>query len=165
MAKKKHRAPGLFGPPVREAGDLEIVRIEKLAHRLARRHLADHSHPKSPRTFTQPQLLACLIVKAHLGCTDRKAEELLHAASRGWRRERAVPRDARGVSAARVWASVDVRAREQRGEADPRAHAAESEREHDVRRGCAEGGRLRRQGVGASGAVRSSGQCMSESMR
>lgn len=69
MAKRKHRARGLIGQSDCEAGGLEIVRTVKPAHRLARRHLADYSNPKSPRTFTQPQFLACLIVKAHLGCT------------------------------------------------------------------------------------------------
>lgn len=60
-----------------EAGDQEIVRIVKLAVRLARRHLADHAHKYAPKKFTQPQLFACLILKAHMGCTYRKAEELL----------------------------------------------------------------------------------------
>ncbi|MFN0133024.1 MAG: hypothetical protein ACKVW3_10940 [Phycisphaerales bacterium] len=74
MATKRR---GLFGQPIGEAGDLEIVRIASLAVRLGRRHLADYSHTKSPRKFTQPQLFACLILKAHLGCTYRRCEELL----------------------------------------------------------------------------------------
>jgi hypothetical protein len=76
MARKR-RERGLFGQPISEAGDQEIVKIVKLALRLARRHLGDYAHPKSPQKFTQPQLFACLILKAHLGCTYRKAEELL----------------------------------------------------------------------------------------
>lgn len=76
MARKR-RERGLFGQPISEAGDQEIVRIVKLAMRLARRHLADYAHPKSPHKFTQPQLLACLVLKGHMGCTYRKAEELL----------------------------------------------------------------------------------------
>lgn len=60
-----------------EAGDQEIVRIVKLGLRLTRRRLADYAHPKSPHKFTQPQLFACLILKAHLGCTYRKTEEFL----------------------------------------------------------------------------------------
>jgi hypothetical protein len=60
-----------------EAGDQEMVQLVKLALRLARRHLADYSHPKSPQKFTQPQLFACLILKAHLDQTYRKTEELL----------------------------------------------------------------------------------------
>jgi hypothetical protein len=74
---KKRRKRGLFGQPITEADDLEIVRIVKLALRLARRHMADYSHEKSPKKFTQPQLFACLILKAHMGCTYRKTEELL----------------------------------------------------------------------------------------
>lgn len=74
---KKRRERGLFGQSVREAGDQEIVRVMRLALRLGRRHLADYAHVKSPRKFTQPQLLACLILKAHMGCTYRRTEELL----------------------------------------------------------------------------------------
>jgi hypothetical protein len=44
---------------------------------LARRHLSDYAHKKSPQKFTQPQLFACLILKAHLGCTYRRCEEFL----------------------------------------------------------------------------------------
>ena len=74
---KKRAARGLFGQPISESKEPEIVQIAKLALRLGRRQLADYSHPKSPQTFTQPQLFACLMVKAHLGVTYRKAEELL----------------------------------------------------------------------------------------
>jgi len=77
MSTKRGRERGLFGQPIREAGDQEIVRIVKLALRLARRHLADHAHKFAPKKFTQPQLFACLILKGHLGCTYRKCEELL----------------------------------------------------------------------------------------
>lgn len=77
MAKRRRRERGLFGQAIVEAGDQEIVRIVKLAVRLARRHLADHAHKYAPKKFTQPQLFACLILKAHMGCTYRKAEELL----------------------------------------------------------------------------------------
>lgn len=67
----------MFGQSISEPGDQEIVRIVKLALRLARRHLTDHAHKYAPKKFTQPQLFACLILKAHLGCTYRKCEELL----------------------------------------------------------------------------------------
>jgi len=76
MAKRR-RERGLFGQPIVESGDQEIVRIVRLALRLARRHLADHAHQFAPKKFTQPQLLACVILKAHMGCTYRKCEELL----------------------------------------------------------------------------------------
>ncbi len=61
--------PGGVAPP--------LVRIVRLAAMLARRHMADHQHQYAPKKFTQPQLFACLIFKAHLGCTYRRAEELL----------------------------------------------------------------------------------------
>lgn len=76
MSKRRHER-GLFGQRIIDAGDQPLVRIAVLSARLARRHLADYSHPKSPRKFTQPQLFACLILKAHLGCTYRRIEELL----------------------------------------------------------------------------------------
>lgn len=76
MSKRK-RERGLFGQSIQDPGDHETVRVVKLALRLARRHLADYSHPKSPHKFTQPQLFACLILKAHLGCTYRRCEEML----------------------------------------------------------------------------------------
>lgn len=76
--RRNHQRPrGLFGQPISEAGDQQIVRIVKLALRLARRHLAEHAHKFAPKKFTQPQLFACLILKAHMGCTYRKCEELL----------------------------------------------------------------------------------------
>lgn len=74
---KNRRERGLFGQSIRDAGDQEIVRVVRLALRLGRRHLADYAHAKSPQKFTQPQLLACLILKAHMGCTYRRTEELL----------------------------------------------------------------------------------------
>jgi hypothetical protein len=75
---KRRRERGLFGQPISEADDQEIVRVVKLAVRLARRHLAEYAHKYAPKKFTQPQLLACLILKAHMGCTYRKTEQLLH---------------------------------------------------------------------------------------
>jgi hypothetical protein len=74
---KRRRERGLFGQDLGEVPDQEIVRIVKLALRLARRHLADHAHKFAPKKFTQPQLFACVILKAHMGCTYRKCEELL----------------------------------------------------------------------------------------
>jgi hypothetical protein len=71
------RQRGLFGQVIVEPRDQEIVGIVRLALRLARRHLADYAHVNAPKKFTQPQLFACLILKAHLGCTYRKCEELL----------------------------------------------------------------------------------------
>ncbi|MBL8746017.1 MAG: hypothetical protein JNK58_06640 [Phycisphaerae bacterium] len=75
--KRARRERGLFGQPIGEANDQETLKVVKLAMRLARRHLSDYSHPKSPRKFTQPQLFACLILKAHWNCTYRRCEELL----------------------------------------------------------------------------------------
>lgn len=75
--KKKAARRGLFGQSAAEAGDAELIRIARLSMRLARRHMSDYAHPKSPRLYTQPQLFACLILKAYLGVTYRRIEELL----------------------------------------------------------------------------------------
>lgn len=50
-------ARGLFGQPVREAQDQEIVRVVALAHRLARRHLTPHAHKFAPKKFTRAAAL------------------------------------------------------------------------------------------------------------
>lgn len=76
MARRR-RERGLFGQTIVESDEQEIVRTVRLALRLARRHLADYAHKFAPKKFTQPQLFACVILKAHLGCTYRRCEELL----------------------------------------------------------------------------------------
>ncbi|MGC4031179.1 MAG: transposase [Tepidisphaeraceae bacterium] len=55
----------------------ELLDVIELAMVVARRCLSDYSCPKSCHTFTQPQLLACLILKAYLKLTYRGTVELL----------------------------------------------------------------------------------------
>lgn len=57
---------GVFWQSVWEPGDQEIVKIVKLALRLARPRLADYAHKFAPKKFTHPQLFACLLFKAHM---------------------------------------------------------------------------------------------------
>ena len=45
--------------------------VARMALRTAQQALAKYSHSKSPRKFTQPQLLACLIVKELRGLDYR----------------------------------------------------------------------------------------------
>ncbi|RYE83156.1 MAG: hypothetical protein EOO75_19695 [Myxococcales bacterium] len=54
-----------------------VVAIARLAVEAASRELPDYSCPKSPRRYTQPQLLACLVLRAHLKLTYRQTTELL----------------------------------------------------------------------------------------
>jgi len=54
-----------------------LRRIAQLALQAAQRCLPDYSHPKSPRRYTQPQLLACLVLKAHLKQSYRGIVEVL----------------------------------------------------------------------------------------
>lgn len=81
MSKSKgsvrRRERGLFGQAVVEAGDRELVRTVRLAHRIACKHLAEYAHVNAPKKFTQPQLFACLILKAITGATYRRTEEML----------------------------------------------------------------------------------------
>jgi len=71
------RKTGIFGQPIAEAGEPELIRTLKLGLRIARRRLADHSHLNSPKIYTQPQMFCCLLLRAHLNLTYRKTEELL----------------------------------------------------------------------------------------
>lgn len=68
---------GLFGQAVVQTGDRELVRTVRLALRVARKHLAEYAHVNAPKKFTQPQLFACLILKAITGATYRRTEEML----------------------------------------------------------------------------------------
>jgi hypothetical protein len=51
--------------------------VARMALRAARDALADFAHPKSPKKFTQPQLVACLVVKEFLGLDYRGIHVLL----------------------------------------------------------------------------------------
>ncbi len=54
-----------------------LLSIAALALEIGKKHLADYSHPKSPRVYTQSQLLACLVLKTCLKTTYRGVIELL----------------------------------------------------------------------------------------
>ena len=54
-----------------------LLEVASLSLRVARRFAADYSHPKSPQKFTQPQLLACLVLRAYLKTTYRGVIEVL----------------------------------------------------------------------------------------
>jgi hypothetical protein len=57
----------------------ELLEVVRLALVVARRHLNDYSCPKSKHTYTQPQLLACLVLRAFKRLTYRGTTELLEA--------------------------------------------------------------------------------------
>lgn len=52
-------------------------RVVRWALAAGRRVLPDYSHPKSPRTYTQPQLLACLVLRAYGKYTYRGVVEAI----------------------------------------------------------------------------------------
>lgn len=55
----------------------ELLDVMQLTMVVARRQLSDYSCPKSRHTFTQPQLLACLVLRALKKLTYRGTTELL----------------------------------------------------------------------------------------
>ena len=68
-------------PPVRRHRRRrnELLEVVRLALIVSRRQLNDYSCPKSKHTFTQPQLLACLILKNFKKLSYRGTTELLEA--------------------------------------------------------------------------------------
>jgi hypothetical protein len=75
-----------------------------MALELAQQVLPPYSHPKSPHKFTQPQLLACLIVKAYLRQSYRGIVELL-ALSDGLRQAFEAATSARPLHVAEISAT------------------------------------------------------------
>ena len=80
--------PGLTHPPAPHRGGRgprgkprrnELLDVARVALLVARRELNDYSCPKSKHTFTQPQLLACLVLRAYRKLTYRGTAELLDA--------------------------------------------------------------------------------------
>jgi hypothetical protein len=54
-----------------------LLTFARLAHEVARRTLPERAHRFAPKRYTQPQLLACLLVKEYLGLDYRTAQETL----------------------------------------------------------------------------------------
>jgi len=75
--------PSLTHPPTptrrRPRRRNELLDVLRLSLIVARRQLNDYSCPKSKHTFTQPQLLGCLLLKAYAKRTYRGTVELLEA--------------------------------------------------------------------------------------
>lgn len=57
-----------------------LLRFARLAHAVAERTLPERAHKFAPKRYTQPQLLACLLVKEYLGLDYRTAQETLELA-------------------------------------------------------------------------------------
>src|SRR5829696_6979308 len=53
---------------------LAVARFSMIA---CRRHMSTYSHAKSKHTFTQAQLMSCLILKAYLNLTYRRIVQVL----------------------------------------------------------------------------------------
>ena len=59
-----------------------LLTFARLAIRVAERVLPRYSHRFAPRTYTQPQLFACLLIKEYLNLDYRSAEEVRDASER-----------------------------------------------------------------------------------
>lgn len=55
------------------------VKVARIAYQLASRRMPRYSHPKSPHRFTQPQLVACVLMLFYLDLSYRDMEEWLLA--------------------------------------------------------------------------------------
>ena len=55
----------------------QLQAFARLALTVSKRVVPAHGHKFSPKTYTQPQLLACLLVKEHLRLDYRGAQDLL----------------------------------------------------------------------------------------
>jgi hypothetical protein len=62
--------------------DWSLLVMAQRAYQLAHRAMPEYASKFSKRTFTQPQLLACLILKAYLRFTCREMEAWLVATDR-----------------------------------------------------------------------------------
>lgn len=54
-----------------------LLAFARLAHEVARTTLPERAHRFAPKRYTQPQLLACLLLKEYLGLDYRTAQETL----------------------------------------------------------------------------------------
>ena len=57
--------------------DNRLLVFARLALAVAERVVPDRASRFAPRRYRQPQLLACILVKEHLGLDYRTAEELM----------------------------------------------------------------------------------------
>lgn len=60
----------------------KYVQFAKAALWFASQEFEPYSHPKSPRTYTQPQLVACLLLMHRLDISYRDMEEWLYASDK-----------------------------------------------------------------------------------
>jgi len=65
---------------MRTKRESRYLKIARLAHELAQAVVPRYSHINSPQRYTQPQLVACVILKVYLGLSYRDTEEWLLAA-------------------------------------------------------------------------------------
>jgi hypothetical protein len=58
-----------------------LLEVSRLSMRLAARYMQPYSHAKSPKRFTQAQLMTCLILRAYLKTTYRGVIDVLDASA------------------------------------------------------------------------------------
>ena len=62
-----------------EPRESRYVKVARIAYAIAQETVPRYSHPKSPHRFTQPQLVACLLLTFYLDISYRDMEEWLLA--------------------------------------------------------------------------------------
>jgi len=62
-----------------EQRESRYVKVARIAYAIAQQTVPRYSHPKSPHRFTQPQLVACLLLTFYLNISYRDMEEWLLA--------------------------------------------------------------------------------------
>jgi hypothetical protein len=65
--------------PKKQPKESRYVRVARLAYELTKGLYPPYSHKNSPKTFTQPQLAACVLLKFYLNLSYRDTEEWLLA--------------------------------------------------------------------------------------
>ena len=59
-----------------------LLEVARLSMRIAGRYMQPYSHIKSPKKFTQAQLISCLILRAYLKTTYRGIIDVLDASDK-----------------------------------------------------------------------------------
>jgi hypothetical protein len=64
-----------------EQRESRYIKVARIAYAIAQETVPRYSHPKSPHRFTQPQLVACLLLTFYLDISYRDMEEWLLASA------------------------------------------------------------------------------------
>ena len=72
----------MLGMSTKTPRESRYVKAARLAYELARESVPRYTHPKSPHRFTQPQLVACVLLMFYLDLSYRDMEDWLLASDK-----------------------------------------------------------------------------------